>query len=214
MGTLTLSTMRSLLRSRYNEASTVRVTDTELNAILNDGYKDTAVKGLCYECKIPKTNIPSAVKMVPLRGSNVVRVMFVEYDKGVLGSTGLLCAAPQMTGYEPIKSDVPKSWFQWGEFLTIEPPPDVATYDLNIFAACYPAAEMGDSDTPSSLPAEFHECVYLFGEAFTALKLKRWSDFHLIYNKYIDTVQSKRMQFISKFPDSRDMNEIPDVVNG
>jgi hypothetical protein len=213
MGTLTLLGLRNLWRAGFNEASTTRITDAELTSIANDGYKDTAVKGLCYESKIAKTNIPASVRLVSLVGNNVVRVMYVEYDLSPSGSRGLLCIPPPTVGHAPIKNYTPAGWFQWGNYVVVEPPPDVATYDLNIFAACYPAAVMtNDSDTPSSLPVEFHESIYLYGKAYVALKLKRWKDFVLGYNEYIDTLQFKRLQFISKFPEVRTMHEIPDDV--
>ena len=45
----TLSKYRSLIRSAINEPTQAAITDTELNAMINDAYRDTAVMGLCSE---------------------------------------------------------------------------------------------------------------------------------------------------------------------
>jgi hypothetical protein len=212
MSTLTLATIRSLIRSDLNEGSTTILSDAELNTIINDGYKDAATKGLCYESKIAKNNI--ATEKIIFLGNTVIRVNYVEYKTGTTeGGIGMLCAFPQTIGYTTIES-CPKYWFQWGQYLIIEPLPDVATYDLAVYATCYPAAVLSaDSDTLSSLPVEFHECVYLFALSAAALKLRRWGDYALSYNKYISSVQQKRAEYIMKYPDSRASHELPDNVS-
>jgi hypothetical protein len=214
MGTLTLTIIRTLIRSNLNESAETRITNTELNSIINDGYKDVSAKGLCYENKIAKDNIAASEKIISLVGSNVIRVNYVEYKTGATeGGKGLLCVLPQSIGYNPLSGDYPQGWFQWGQYLYIEPIPDVATYDLAVYAACYPAAVMSvDGDLPASLPVEFHECVYEYTLAFACLKLKRWGDAAAFYNNYIMNVQRKRMEFISKTPDARAMRIIPDTV--
>lgn len=215
MGTLTLAGIRNLIRSDLNESSTTTLLDTELNSLINDGQKDTTTKGLCYEKKIVKTDIPASVRIIPLIADNVIRVNYVEYDLGAAGGKGMLAILPQAVGYASTSGsgNTPQLWFQWGNCLVIEPPPDVATYDLNIYAACYPAAVMSaDADTPASLPVEFHECVYQFALAFAALKLKRWADAGNAYNRYIANVQRKRFEYIMKFPESKLLHELPDNV--
>lgn len=209
MGSLSLSTLRTMIRDDLNVTSSI-LSDTELNAVLNDGYKDVSVKGLCYESTLTKSNI--AGKVLPLASDNVIRVNFVEYSGGAKGIPGII---PQSVGNNPIAGYSPQGWFQWGKYLVIEPPPDVLTYDLNVFASCLPAAQMtGDTDTPASLPAEFHTCVYRFGKAFAAMKLRRWADAGGMYNEYVADVLKKRAEFISKHPDGRLMREEPDNVKG
>ena len=123
----------------------------------------------------------------------------------------MLSVLPQTIGYNP-GSLVPQSWFQWGDFLLVEPVPDVATYDLNVFASCLPAAAIATTDLPTSLPIEFYEDVYLFVLAFACLKLKRWADAADAYNRYIQSVQVKRAEYVLKQRDSRELRLIPDVV--
>jgi hypothetical protein len=213
VSTLTLTTIRSLVRSYLNTSSTTMITDAELNSIINDGYRDVASKSLCYESKITKNNI-SVEKIISLKGEGVIRVNYVEYKSGTTeGGKGLICIIPQAAGHVPITASTPHYWFQWGEFLVIEPIPDAATYDLAIYAACYPATVLSaDADIPSALPPEFQECVYQYAVAFSALKLKRWSEAVMEYNKYIADIQQKMSEYISKTPDPRSVRVIPDRV--
>jgi len=222
MGTLSLVTIRNLIRSDLNESSTSLLSDTELNSLVNDGYKDVAVKGLCYELEVTFSNI-LAEKIIPLVfGTNrIIRVNYVEYKSGTTdGGWGMLAMLPQATGHTPAafvnatnQTGTPQYWFQWGDYLKIDPIPDVTTYDLKVFASSYPTPALSaDADLCADLPVEFHECVYLFALAFAALKLKRWGDAANAYNRYIMEVQRKRNEYVMKYPDGRFPHELPDNV--
>src|SRR3989338_6128358 len=173
MSTLTLAVIRSLVRSDLNESGTTILSDTELNAIINDGMKDVAVKGLCYENKIAFDNIATTQKIVPLlqATNHILRVNFVEYKTGTTeGGLGMLGVLPQTIGHSTINGNTPQYWFQWGDFLIVEPITDAATYDLAVYATCYPAAVLSaDGEIPSSLPVEFHEEDMVGG-------LQEWND--------------------------------------
>lgn len=213
-GTLTLATIRNLVRNALNEGGTAKISDTELNAVINDGYKDTCVKSLGYEYTITKTNI-AAERFLSLRAESprVVRVNYVEYKIGTYGGKGLVKINPLAVGYAALNGSAPQYWFQWGDMLVIEPTPDVATYDLNIYASCYPSTVLSaDGDLPSALPPELHERLFWFALAFSALKLRRWSVVAAAYNKYIDDVQRFRAEFIAKIADARRSHEIPQAV--
>ena len=216
MATLTFSTIKSLVRSDLNETGYTMLSETELGNIINDGYKDVTAKGLCNEVKISKSSI-AAEKVISLIGTvgggqDIIRVNYVErLATGVTtGGVGLIAVLPQTIGFLPMTTGVPQYWFQWGNYLVVEPVPTAATYDLNIYASCYPTAVM--TAAISTLPSEFHECVYTFTLAFAALKLKRWADAANAYNKYIVDVQRKRAEYIMKHPDSRISHELPDSV--
>ena len=216
MATLNLSTIRSLIRTKLNEASTVIFSNAELNSIINDGYKDVVSKALCYENKISFDNISASQKVVPLvfATNHIAHVNFAEYKSGTTqGGWGMPVVMPQNVGHNPIDGSTPQSCFQWGDYLYIEPLPDVATYDLAVYASCFPSAAMtNDSDTPSDLPVEFHESVYLFAVAFAAIKLKRWGDAANFYNRYIVDIQRKKYEYIEKNPDGRFAHEVPATV--
>jgi hypothetical protein len=214
MGTLTLLAIRNNIRSELNETTTTILSDTELNALVNDGYKDVAAKGLCFESKVTKDNI-AIEKIVSFMSTNPIRITYAEYKTGATqGGKGMLCTLPQTSGYIPINGSSPQYWFQWGSYLVVEPIPDDTTYDLAVYTSCYPATvRSADNDLLDSLPVEFHECVYLFALAFAALKLRRWGDAANAYNQYIINVQQKRAEFVMKYPDNRYSHELPDNVS-
>jgi len=217
MATLTLSNIRSLVRSELNESGTTAITNTELNTLVNDGYKDVCVKGLSYENKISFDNITGSEKIIDLAfaTNHILKVNYVEYKSGATeGGWGMLGVLPQIVGHSAIADYTPQYWFQWGDRLIIDPLPDVATYDLEVYASCYPATvRSADGDLLTSLPAEFHESVYLFTLAFAAFKLKRWGDAANAYNRYIIEVQRKRNEYVRKYPDGRFTHELPDNVS-
>jgi hypothetical protein len=214
MGTLTLSGIRTIVRNDLNESDTTLLPDATINYIANDGYKDVAAKALCYESKITKNNIAASEKIIDLRANSVIRINYVEYKTGTTeGGTGALCVFPQVFGHDQIDGYSPQFWFQWNTFLVLEPPPDVSTYDLEIYAACYPAAAMSaDGDTPTNLPLEFHEDVLTYTLAYVCLKLKRWAEFAMFYNRYISSVQRKRHEYIVKQTDGFLLTRLPSTV--
>lgn len=213
MATLTLSTIRSLVRDEINKTSTIVVTDTELNTIINDGYKDVAVKGLCYEKKFSFANIYANGRVVPLTGNNIIRVTYVEYAISSSEVNGIQQIQPTTIGYVDDNDSTPQYWFQWGDNLVIEPIPNVGTYDINVYAACYPDEAMSlDADTPHDLPESFHECIPKFAKAFVCLKLKRWGNAVANYNEYILNVQRKRLEYIEKIAETKKDKIIPETV--
>lgn len=213
MATLSLVTMRNLIRSNLNELTTSVLSDAELNSIINDAYKDVSSRGFCYENKITKSNIPASVKLIPLVSDNVVRVHYVEYDLATSGCRGMIEILPTVVGHVSINDYTPQYWFQWGNFLVVEPLPNVATYDLFIYASCYPATVLSaDGDLPSSVQPEFHEVILNLATAMAALKLKRWGDTSLYYNDYVDNIQLRKYDYITKAVDYRVSLEIPGNV--
>jgi hypothetical protein len=218
MATLTLAGIRNLIRSNLNVTATVLLTDTELNTIINDGYKDVCVKGFASEIKISKNVLTDKIISIAAESPTVIKINYVEYKSGdTEGGWGLLRCQPQTIGHNDASlinvtngTGSPKYWFQWGNNLVIEPTPDVSTYHLSIYASCYPVSLItGDTGTLASLPLEFHECVMLFATAFAAIKLRKWTDFVTFYNRYISNVQQKRGEYINKYPEGRAAYQIP-----
>lgn len=216
MGTLTVTNIINNVRSALNETATTMLSNAELTILINDGYKDICAKALAYEKKITKDNISASQKVISLVGENIARINYVEYKSGTTeGGKGMICVLPQAVGHIPISTNAPQFWFQWGEYLVLEPLPDAATYDLAVYATCYPSAVLvaTSADLPASdLPAEFHEDVYYFTLAFASLKLKRWADAATAYNRYIVDIQTKRVQYIMKQADIRMTHELPESV--
>jgi hypothetical protein len=146
--------------------------DTELTNLINDGYKEVAVKSLAYEKKITKTNIQIA-RRISVIGDNVLKVHYLEYNFST-GCYGMQQIFPERIGHIPIDGYSPQYYFKWWNCITIEPLPDVATYDLYIYASCIPDVVLTDSDYLTYLPEEFHECVLMFVLTYSCYKLKRY----------------------------------------
>lgn len=207
MPTLTVSDIKTLVRDMITEATPSVVTDTELTNLINDGYKEVAVKSLSYEKKITKTNIPIA-RRISLIGENILKVHYVEYN---LGSSclGMQQIFPERIGHIPIDGYSPQNYFKWWNCLTIEPMPDVATYDLYIYASCIPGTVLTDSDYLTYLPEEFHECVWQFALTYASYKLKRYGEAAMYYNRYIDNLQKRKFEYVYKYADPRLIQDIP-----
>jgi hypothetical protein len=217
MGTLTRLIIRTAVRSDLNvTAATTRLTDTEIDAIANDGYKNVAVLGLCSEITKDLT-LTEGVKIyqTPLTTAIPVRPLYVEHN-----GLGLMCIQPHAVGFTDaagISSAVgtPRFWYHWGELLVLEPAPNgaAAPAATKVHCACYPAAAMAsDGALPTSLPEEFHGCVYLYALAYCAFKLRRWEAAAAAYNRYIAVVQRAKYEYAMKFADQRGARELYDTV--
>jgi hypothetical protein len=208
MSLFTLLDIRTLVRTEINESSNF-ISDIDLNSIINDGYRDVAVKGLCCENKIQISNIPAYTNIIDISGNNIIRVTKVEFDFGS-GCLGMKEVAPQTIGHVTIDGYSPQFWFQWGTSLIIDPPPILGTYNINIYSACYPNTIMSlDGDMPVAIPLSFYECVYLYTISLVELKLKRWTMAAIKYNIYIDSIQKKKNEFILRRSDSRSKHDMP-----
>jgi hypothetical protein len=206
----TVGDIITLVKDTLNEPDTTSLTATEFLALVNDGYNDVATKGQCYERRITLNNIASGQSFINLYSYYVFKVNYVEY---YTANKGIVCVLPNAIGYMGIPDNTPQYWFQWGNVLVVEPLPDVSTYELYVYASCYPPSAITlTTSTLDYLPEEFHECVFDYVLAFACLKLKRWGDFVFFYNKYIETLQIKKAEYIKNAPDMRVYHMVPDNV--
>lgn len=212
MSTLNLRTIRSLIRYQHNDQDNNLLSDYFLNLLINDGYKDVSIKGVSYESRVSKANIYSGSGQVSLSSSNPIRPAFVSYDTGT-GEIGLAKIIPQALGHIPTQGDYPQFWFPWGDIIVIDPVPAVATYDLFAYCAIFPTAALTlDTDTPTNLPPEFHECVYMYALAWSNLRLRQWANFVTQYNDYHAELTRRKNEYITKHPDLVTVRALPDVV--
>jgi hypothetical protein len=209
MATMNLLKYRNQIRSALNQGSENVISTTVLNTIINDGYKDVCCKSLCYESRIDKPNISSALKLISLVGLNIIKINYLEYYTFPIGIQKI---TPSAAGHLSSTDKEPLYWFQWGDYLYIDPGPDVSTYDLYLYSSIYPPTILSaDSDAPA-IPVEFHEDILSFSLAFSCLKLKRYSDMIYYYNQYTASVQGKRKAYISKRVDPKFIREPIDTV--
>lgn len=212
--TITLATIRSLVRSAVDEATEAAITNTELDAIINDAYRDAAVMGLCNEVSQPLTLREGwKIHELPAGYGEIVRVGYAAFN-----GIGLLPILPQLVGRTKAVIDAPgtpRYWFQWGPFIVLEPAPDAtaAAGTMTLFGACLPLAKMtATTDQPLYLPPEFHPCIGTMAEALCNVKLRRWADAAAAFNRYIRDVQIRRLEYIRKHPESKALAELPDNV--
>ncbi len=217
MGTLARLTINNLVRSDLNEPTQTKLLDTELNAIITDGYRNVAILGLCNA--ITKTlTLSEGVKIYPIPETTeiAIRPLYVQHaDKGLLSIFSQVVGHNDGAGLTTAIG-TPRFWFPWGDLIVLEPAPNAAAVSATtkVHCACYPAVTLAaDASLPTALPVEFHECVYDYALAFAALKLRRWGDASLAYNRYITNVQRKRYEYAMRFSDPKGLRDIPDNVN-
>lgn len=106
---------------------------------------------------------------------------------------------------------VPNYWFQWSNYVVIEPVPD-ATYNLNVYVSQSPSNQMSaDGDAPQ-ISYEFQDAIVPFVVAMAKLKARKYGDAAMKYNEYISTVQSLIDKYIRRNPARIRDIRLPDLV--
>lgn len=209
-----VETIISVIRSRLNVADQVRMTDAALLPVCNVSYQDIAVKALCCE-RVRSTRTRPGHRYLPLPPGAVVKhvaydadppdVYFADTDDFAWGDTddfewdgpdavehrhGLIRIDPRRIGHVDPRGDFPRYYFQWGDYLVIEPVSPTEYYPIKIYYAGLPGEALaGAADETSDLPAAADPLLYDFGEFWAALRLKRWAAAIAAYNRYIPGVQ-------------------------
>lgn len=210
-----LSDLRLRARDLLNESTAGFFTAAILNRWANDGEKDIAIKGLCLEDIIAKSNI-AAVRMLDLGSDNIIKVLGVEYVIAGSDNLGLLKITPLQLGRIDLDGATPQYWFPWGHKIGIEPKPGVATYDLVVYAAIVPSDDMSaDGDEPE-IAKQFHELIVDFMHYRGLLREGLFSKAAVVYARYIIALQRIRNDTIEKYANTRLDTKIPDrlVVAG
>lgn len=231
----TVDTIEDILRSELNEYSTIRISAAEVLAAINDAQLHVATRSLCIEKEILEVTVSgrNTVKSYGIRTNYVELiseddlVVFTDDDvtfedddvewNTIAASAdlkiGLQCILPTNIGSVPLNnSTYPEYWFNWGDYLVIEPVPD-ARYILKLYYADYPIQLTGDSSV-LEVPKEFHQCVIDYALHLLSIKLQRWTDVALYYNKYLTSLQMATVIYVRKFPDTKASREIPKQFKG
>ena len=119
---------------------------------------------------------------------------------------------PHRLGHIPLHGETsPKYWFQWGNYIVIEPTPD-ATYDLNAYVSIYPSDQMSsDADEPE-IPKEFQEAIVPYIVMIAKLKDRKYQEAAIRYGEYISTLQSSIDKYIRRRPARVQDIRLPDLV--
>lgn len=127
---------------------------------------------------------------------------------------GLTRISPNVAGYTAIDSYMPIFWFQWGNYIEVEPRISTSDYSVRAFIADAPSAALtGTTSVPSELPAEFQTLLVDFACYVLSLKLKKWKQAARYYNKYINDLSKKRRDFLLRKAEKKSIRELPDNIN-
>ncbi len=194
---MTIEEMTDEIRSKINIPDIFFITDIEILAALNDGYKEVSVKALCIE------NTETITTVV---GERYYQFTGIKINEAVFE-------------YDTASGNYPKYWFQWGQYLVIEPIPD-DTFDIVVYSSTFPDTAMnadeiivGDlTDTPQYLPLEFQPCIKDFAYYVLYLKLKKWKQTARYYNIYIGNLKKRYKEYMERKAEKRAIHRIPDNV--
>lgn len=193
--------IKALILQEFNEPSSGCLSDTELFAAINDGYKDVASKTGCIENILSLSTITN-VHRIKYTGNCVTDIQYSTL--GVISSDTI--------GHNPLDGTTPQKWFQWGNEVIIDPVPD-AVYSLSVFVDGLPSAQISaDSSALADLPLEFRICVFYFACYVLAMKLKRWSLVGTFYNRYIQSLQQGKAEYLKNSPDKKAEQDVPSTV--
>jgi len=127
----------------------------------------------------------------------------------VTSREGALKIFPTTLGYISIRGDMPQYWYQWGNYVVIEPVPDNA-YMLTLFVSDYPTTELtATTDYPDDLPDEFQPCIVDFACYVLSLRMKKWKKAIRYYNLYIRNLKNRRQDYIDRKAEKRAIHRIP-----
>jgi hypothetical protein len=231
----TLQTIEDIIRSELNETSTIRLSDAEVYAAINDATKDIAAIGLCCEHDDLITTI-SGCNVIKFSGIKVNYIEIISPFPGIIWTdtasvvwtdtadvvwtdrTGgdsinqaLLCIPPSTVGHIPITQLYPEYWYQWGNYIILHRIPN-SEYVLKLHIADYPNAALSAVTDISDLPVEFHSCIIDFALYTLCIKLRRWTNCAIHYNNYINNIQRTKAEYVKKIPDKRWNMKLPDTV--
>jgi hypothetical protein len=232
---MNLSLMESLTRSTLNELSQVRLPSPVIQAELNSGYRDVASKAFCIE-HIDTLVVLPLTTIIPFTGHRVNKLEYLatysdylyhfqDYDylwtdgdylwnRITLTSfqkLGMTAIHPSMSGHLIATSPYPQYWFQWGNYIILDPAPSVILY-LSAYIDDYPSATMTSSSTPSDLPYEFHPSIMDFALYTLSIRLRKWDNAVYYYNRYLFNLSRRRIEYLSRTADKRSTQRLPDNV--
>jgi hypothetical protein len=222
-----LDTIELEIRSLLGVSSISRITPEDITNTINDAYKDIASRSFCIEESVELSTIPDS-RRVRFSGINISNI--------VLSSSGnsLLKVDPRTFGYSTIQGLEPKYWFQWGEYIVLDPMPD-SIYSLMVYISKIPSLKISrdliifqnssdmlfeDSNipwqkatmntSPIDLPEEFKPCILDYCLYALSLKLARWKIASEYYNIYINNLVSRKQDYIKHYPDKRSIHSLPE----
>lgn len=204
-----LTDIRSRVRSLVNESSSSTfLPDTVLNRFINEAERDIAAKAGCLE----SINSAVTVNATRLVAFTAYKVKYVEYVPTSGNRIGLQKITLKHLGHVQMNATLPQYWTQWGSNIVLEPISGATVYTLSVTSAGYPSSSMSaDTDEPL-IPVSYHEDIIQYALFRALLRDRKFQQAAFVYNKYIESIQSKKQMITAQQPDSRSVIKIPDVV--
>lgn len=111
---------------------------------------------------------------------------------------GNIKVTPHHIGHIALReSTSPQYWFQWGNYVYLEPVPDDA-YTLNAYVSVSPTDEMSDdADTPE-IPEEFQSAIVPYVVFMGKLKERKYAEAAGKYIEYTGLLQSLIDKYIRR----------------
>lgn len=136
--TYTLTNILLSTRTLLKESTASFWTDAILTSYINDGVRFIAEKTGCYRT-IQSVSTETLVRLVPFTG---YKCFAVEYN-----NIALIKITTLQVGHAHLDSVYPQYWFEYGNYIGIEPiPPDI--YSLNLYLISIPPALVNGTDVP------------------------------------------------------------------
>jgi hypothetical protein len=218
-----VDTMDSIIRQELNERAMERITPNQVLDSINDGYKEVSSRAFCVEHEDLVSTV-SGERLVKFSGNRVNKITYQQ---------ALVKVTPESFGVVPLKGDAPQFWFQWGQYVVLDPVPDKA-YQLKLYVSDYPLEGMERdliiftdtsaqvfldtgrewqredmNDYPSDMPAEFHECIADFALYALSVRLKKWGQVSYHYNNYIANLSTRKTEYINRKAEARGDRWLP-----
>lgn len=126
--------------------------------------------------------------------------------------TALLQIRPETLGHLAIEGQQPRYWYQWGNYVVIEPVPD-NEYALKLYLVDFPGTTLtATTDYPDSLPEEFQPCIVDFCLYALSFRMKKWKQAAKYYNLYIRNLKKRKKEYIDRKAEKRAIHQIPGNV--
>lgn len=155
---LTLSDIRSRVRTRYEAASSTRWTDADINAAINDGIGELSEATRYYErtVSIPLKEKRSYYDLRGLTPETALSVTAVWHETGVRWLSPITLGDISIEEWEETRGN-PHSWFvrgQWWLGVWPSPSTDLDEWLRVYYTGVAPVLEE-DGEEPAQLPDEF-----------------------------------------------------------
>ena len=119
---------------------------------------------------------------------------------------------PQHLGHIKLHGLItPQYWFQWGNYIIIEPRPTIA-YNLNVYVSGYPSDQMSADENTPQISTEFQKAIPYYVCMMAKFQAKQYSEFSFYYNLYISMLHNLIGSYMVRYPTKFSDIRIPTIT--